>query len=70
MHTPTCSCSVCWAHNFCDAIAAFPCPALDLPPLALTPDHYKLYDCTAEFMATRKAVERFNSARFSRHTPA
>ena len=62
-HALGCACSVCWVHNYCDAILLFPCPALDLPSLAPCPNYYTFYDDTAQFLAIRKAVKRFNSAR-------
>jgi len=70
MHISTCSCSVCWARNFCDAIATFPHPALDLPPLAPPPDYYTFYDYTAKFLSDRERLKALNSARFPQQTPA
>lgn len=70
MHISTCTCSVCWARNYCDAIAMFPSSALDLPLLAPPPNYYKFYDCTKDFLAVRKRSKEFNSARFPNQTPA
>lgn len=69
MHISTCSCSVCWARNYCDALVLFPDPEPAFSP-PLPPDYYKFYDCTAEFLSNRECLNMLNSARFPNHTPA
>lgn len=63
-HLLGCSCSVCWAHNYCDALVLFPCPALDSAPSPYPTDYFTYYDYTADFKRknhTSDAVERASS---------
>lgn len=62
MHASGCACSVCWAHNYCDALALFPLTEEELSTPFI--DYYAYFDCTAEFKrehSTRYAVERASS---------
>lgn len=59
MHASGCLCSVCWAHNYCDALAFFPLTSAELSAPFI--DYYAFYDYTAEFRrkhCTSNAVER------------
>ncbi|AXH78192.1 MAG: protein of unknown function DUF5447 [Inoviridae sp.] len=62
MHAVGCTCSVCWAHNYCDALALFPLTGEELSQPFI--DYYTFYDCTADFKrehSTSYAVERSSS---------
>lgn len=57
-HSSGCACSVCWAHNYCDALALFPCPALDSAPSPYSPDYFTFYDYTKEFFIENQHTDR------------
>jgi len=62
MHAIGCGCSVCWAHNYCDALALFPPTEEELRQPFI--DYYAYFDYTAEFKrkhCTSNAVERASS---------
>lgn len=62
MHAFGCGCSVCWAHNYCDALALFPLTDEELSTPFI--DYYAYSDYTAEFKrehSTSYAVERASS---------
>lgn len=61
-HSTGCQCSVCWAHNYTDALALFPLTSEELSRPFI--DYYAYFDFTAEFKRknhTSDAVERASS---------
>jgi len=62
MHSAGCTCSVCWTHNYCDALTLFPLTEEELSTPFI--DYYAYFDYTAEFKrehSTSYAVERASS---------
>lgn len=62
MHAPTCTCSVCWAHNYCDALKLFPLTDAELSRPFI--NYYAYSDYTAQFkreQRTSAPVERASS---------
>ena len=61
MHPLGCSCSVCWAHNYCDALALFPLTSEELSHPFI--DYYAYYDYTADFKREHRTSDRVERAR-------
>lgn len=60
MHVLGCDCSVCWAHNYCDALVLFPLTEEELSRPFI--DYYAYFDCTAEFKREQRTSDRVERA--------
>ena len=56
MHSSGCLCSVCWAHNYCDALALFPLTSAELSQPFI--DYYAYSDYTKEFIIENQHTDR------------
>ena len=61
MHVSGASCSVCWAHNYCDALALFPLTIEELSRPFI--DYFTYYDYTADFKREQRTSDRVERAR-------
>lgn len=60
MHNPKCFCSVCWAHNYCDAIKLLPLTQAELSRPFV--NYYAFYDYTAQFKREQRTSARVERA--------
>ena len=60
MHATGCACSVCWAHNYCDALPLFPLTEEELRQPFI--DYYAYLDYTAEFKREQRISDRVERA--------
>lgn len=60
MHKPNCGCSVCWAHNYCDALKLFPLTQDELSRPFI--NYYAFHDYTAQFRREQRTSARVERA--------